>query len=355
MAENGPIEEIAKIVSEKILNKFGWEQVGPYDQDFPCRKEERHKPEGKDQQHTHPVDVVWMYKDPYLNKNIYFSTDLKSYSKDSINVPKIEGALSSLCKTVDCARNSDYWNSKYNIKSGASEVRGLLFVYNHDNKSKKDFYEFFYPKKPKGATRKPRSVSLDKLGVVKGQQIHIIDPKVINYMMTIVSDMNEMIAEMKFPRKEYGFFYPQLTYHKVSVSEKYLPAAIEMITAPYLIVNHGPVVEYDPAGSKEEKFEGGFVVYYNRAGDNDLEFLYLLDTLSRYQILNGRNKIRVRVACETKSPTIRSNFKRAIDKYAHDWGYDEESRKSLDSIELSLIPLSKEFYLKDDIGWREGK
>lgn len=42
MAENGPREEIAKVVSSDLLSIFKWEQYGPYDQDFPCRKQDKH-------------------------------------------------------------------------------------------------------------------------------------------------------------------------------------------------------------------------------------------------------------------------------------------------------------------------
>lgn len=34
MAENGPIEELAKIVSSKIFERFKWKISGPCDQDF---------------------------------------------------------------------------------------------------------------------------------------------------------------------------------------------------------------------------------------------------------------------------------------------------------------------------------
>ncbi|MDZ6214156.1 hypothetical protein U4M06_24795, partial [Klebsiella pneumoniae] len=85
MAENGPIEELAKIVSSKIFERFKWSISGPCDQDFGCIDEGNHKPLDKKQAHTHPVDVVFSYKDPYLNKTILLNTDLKSYSNGYIN------------------------------------------------------------------------------------------------------------------------------------------------------------------------------------------------------------------------------------------------------------------------------
>lgn len=169
MAENGPREEIAKIVSSNLLSIFKWEQYGPYDQDFPCRKQDKHVDKPKDQDHTHPVDVVFGYKDPYSNKNVLFNTDLKSYGKSSINSTKIEDALISLARTIDCAENSTYWRDKYLIPTGDFEVRGLLFVYNHDNEFQKGFIDLFHPPKreigQKG--RAPKTVQLSKIPVPK--------------------------------------------------------------------------------------------------------------------------------------------------------------------------------------------
>ncbi len=154
MAENGPREEIAKVVSSDLLSIFKWEQYGPYDQDFPCRKQDKHLDKEKKQKHTHPVDVVFGYKDPYSNKNVLFNTDLKSYGKGSISPTKIEEALTSLAKTIDCAENSSHWQAKYLIPAGDFEVRGLLFVYNHDNQYQKGFYDFFLSAKARERSKR---------------------------------------------------------------------------------------------------------------------------------------------------------------------------------------------------------
>lgn len=353
MAENGPIEELAKIISNKIFEKFLWKKVGPCDQDFPCQKEDKHKPANKTQDHTHPVDVVFSYKDPYLNKNIYLNTDLKSYKKGSINPKKIEEALSSLANTIDCARHSDDWQEKYNTEVGANEIRGLLFVFNHDNDFSHNFYEYFHPKKPDGAKRRPASVNMDKISIQPNQQIHIIEPKIINYLMSIIADMNEMIAEGTFPQgKRYGFFYPQLTYHKVLVNDNYLPATIELLTAPFLIIKHDKVIDIDyDTQTQTVKYPNGYVVYYNRNGASELEFMYLFDLLSSYQILNLENNIRVRVASKDRSESIRSSFNRALEKYAHEWGFDDTAKQKLSKIELHLVPIEKEFYSTQEISW----
>jgi hypothetical protein len=352
MAENGPIEEVAKVVSSKLFERFKWNQYGPYDQDFPCRKESEHKPEGKKQKHTHPVDVVFSYKDPYLNKTIYLNTDLKSYAKSSINVAMVETALSSLADTIDCAQNSPHWQEKYHVSESNFEVRGMLFVYNHDNLSKKEFHDLFYPPKPKANKRRPASVKLDKIKLTKNKQIHIIEPRLIDYMMTLVADMNELVSESKFPIDDYGFYYPQLTYHKVTNTKQNLPATVELLASPFLIIKHGNVEVYSKSKKAlEVVYSEGFIVYYNRDGSNDLEFLYLLDTLSKFQILDGTNRIQIRVAHPKRDKSIKTNFRRAIEKYAHDWGYDDEAKEYLNQIQFATVPLTKEFYCTEEISW----
>ncbi|MGM8394255.1 hypothetical protein [Enterobacter hormaechei] len=351
MAENGPREDLAKLVASKLLSRFKWQQYGPIDQDFPCINEDEHKPEDKAQAHTHPVDVVFHYKDPYLNKTIYLNTDLKSYAAGSLSPKMIENSLNSLGKTINCAKRSKEWAKKYSTQPGLSEVRGLLFVYNHDNDFKHNFNDFFYPPKPdKG--RRATAVNLENIKLTTGQQIHIIEPRTITYLMSVVGDMNELIAECKFPRNEYGFFYPQLTYHKVLNAEEYLPATIETLTSPFMILKHGAVKEYDSSKDKlVEVYPDGYVVYYNGKTNSDLEFYYLLDLLSNYQILNAKNKIRIRVASIDKDESLNSHFVRAREKYAMDWGYDEDMKKYLDSIEIFSVSIQKEFYSSEERSW----
>lgn len=168
--------------------------------------------------------------------------------------------------------------------------------------------------------------------------------------MTIVSDINDMIRHSTFPKTEFGFYYPELTFHKVVSSEKYLPATIEMLSSPFIIIKHDEV--YDIVGGKiKSVYDPGYVVYYNRDANTDNEFLYLLDLLSKYQLLNAENKIRLKVPHTGTSGSARSHFNRALEKYAHEWGYDEEMKKRLD-IKLELIPYKIEFYNSEDIGWK---
>ncbi|ECP5675445.1 hypothetical protein FUA07_20105, partial [Salmonella enterica] len=264
---------------------------------------------------------------------------------------KIESALESLAKTIECARYSPEWSEKYNFSQIDCEVRGLLFVFNHDNQLQHDFYEFFNPPKPaKG--RRDKAVNLEKIPLSAGQQIHIIDPFLINYMLAITNDMNDLIAKKEFPDEEYGFYYPQLTFHKVAVTEKYLPATIEVLSSPFMIIKHGAVYKFNRSkGIEEEVYPEGFVVYYNKKGNSDNEFFYLLDILSNYQILDGINKIRIRLAYREKDERILSHFQRGVEKYAHEYGLDEEAKKRLEDLDVKVVSTVKEFFSAEVISW----
>lgn len=96
---------------------------------------------------------------------------------------------------------------------------------------------------------------------------------------------------------------------------------LSFLTAPFLIIKHDKVIDIDyDTQSRTDKYPNGYVVYYNRNGASELEFMYLFDLLSSYQILNLENNIRIRVASKDRSDSIRSSFNRALEKYAHEWG-----------------------------------
>ena len=182
--------------------------------------------------------------------------------------------------------------------------------------------------------------------------IHVVEPRTIAYMTTIVADAQRLHTEGTFPSTNYYFFYPDLKLHKARGDKYSHPATIEMICGPFLIVEHAEITKYDEV-SKETNvtYQPGFVIFYNRPGNSHLEFMYLFDVLSSYQILDGSNKLRIRVAHHSPNKNIRSNFNRAIDMYIHDWGFDDYKRGYLESIEFELIEIQKSSFSQVEIGW----
>ena len=342
--ETSNIQEMANLVSDRLFRWFKWDKVELMDENFDCVKVESHS--NKKESHTHPVDIVFKYLDPYLNKQIYLNTDLKSYKKKSITPNSLRDSLKSLAYTIDCARASQEWQSRYIHDEMDYEIRGMLFVYNHDGDYDKKFYDVITP--PKGSTAK--GIRTDNLPIAKGQQIHLVEPLLINYMSTITSDMSRLHHEGTFPQSSYEFFYPELLLHRTHGNQASNPATIEALSSPYLIIYHNDVEKFnEKTRSTEKTFDEGYLIYFNRPGKNAKEFVYLFDSLSKYQILNDKHKIRIRVAHHSPDKNISSHFKAAINIYASDWNFDEYKLKHLENIEFGLVEITKDCFSSTEV------
>jgi hypothetical protein len=343
--ETGPTAEIAAKISNNIMKWFKWERLGPRDRNFDCVKSQKHARANKTQKHTHPTDVVFKYIDPYLGQVILLNTDLKSYSKSSIAKPNVRGALRSLAQTVECARVSQEWKERYDLDGGA-EIRGMLFVYNHDAEFDESFERFLVP--PKSQSKDPEDADVSGIPLVAGQYIHLMEPRTIVYLQMIVLDMAVLVRDQTFPTKDYFFFYPDQKLHKAHLEPYARPATVEMLCGPYLVIGHDYVQHGDT-----RTFGAGYVIYYNRPGETHLEFMYLFDVLSGYQILDGENQIRIRVAHHAPHQQIRSNFIRAKQHYIRDWGGDDYLSSKLDAIDFEVLDVIKTAFSKTQLGWEQ--
>lgn len=348
MSETENIGKMAELVSEKLLSFFKWEITGPYNTNFSCIKPADHSTKEK---HTHPVDVVFHYLDPYTGKRVFLNTDLKSYSSGSLQITKVRDALKSLAKTIDCANLSGQWNERFTAPfSGPKEIRGLLFTYNHTGDFDRDFYNRFFYKK---STDKKQIIDPYALPVKKNQLLHIVEPLQIVYLNTLMMDLQELVVKRQFPMFDEGkhfFFYPELYLHKTHFNKYERAASIELLSAPFLIIGHDEIFN-----SKGELASApGFVIYYNGIGEAVDEFVYLLDTLSKNQILDSSAVIKIRCTNFERSPDIRARFAAAISKYAGDWAFDDHKFARLAEIEKNFETVTqvKELLTDIDVGWR---
>jgi len=341
--ETEKIAKLAELVSSDIFSFFRWKKVGPSNLNFTCVKKDTHAPQKTKTEHTHPADVVFQYSDPYLNKSIYLHTDLKSYAVGSIRMPEIKKALKSLGKTIDCARVSPEWHTRYHLaKRDKFEIRGMLFVYNHDDEYDKNFYDHF------------NDYNGESLHIKDSQQVHIVEPSLINYLNTLLVDINTLKAAGTFPRENYTFYYPDLILHKANGEYWERAATAELIASPYLIIHHKEVKTLcEKTYEAVESYGEGFLIYYRRDGSSEIEFRYLFDALSRFQILNANKdyKIRIRVSNRYHHTSILSNFNAAINSYVSEWGEDEQRMRKLQAIELHVVNHVIPNYKPEAIGW----
>ncbi len=349
--ETEAIARMADFVSAEIFEWFRWKRVKLPNQNFNCVKQDEHAAQKKGQ-HTHPVDAVFYYHDPYLNRNVYLNTDLKSYAAGSITPDSMFKALKSLAKTIDCAQLSQEWSERYILNHEPYEIRGMLFVYNHDANYDKTFYETLLSPVKKRRDKEPSPVNIEDLPIPAGQVIHVFEPKLISYLSTITLDASDLHRKGEFPEKDFEFFYPELRLAKTSGEKSSRPATAEMLAGPYLIIKHGQVLKYDEAAkSVVTRYGEGYVIYYNRDGSTAEEFVYLLDILSGFQILDGGHKIRLRLISAEPGTDPRSQFLRAITLYAQEWNFDEYRLNRLNEIEFELVEFHQYSFSKTNIGW----
>ncbi|MEC7125148.1 MAG: hypothetical protein VXW16_04695 [Bacteroidota bacterium] len=395
MAETSNISRVANLVSEKIFKFFRWEQLRPNDENFTCclqsehfipRKKRAKKSDaaaidtGDESDHTeddvadlevdsvvespadiavvkkltHPTDVCFKYYDPYLGKYVYLLTDLKSYAAGSIDTGVVRKALTSLVKSVGCARVSEQWQQRYDVK-GKFEIHGLLFVYNHDNSFSKDFYNYFSLWDSQH-TKSAKPIHTSSLKIKKSEKMLIADPSFIQKMLTIVNDIEHLRANHKFPMgmKSYRFFYPQKQKARVNLdaNEELTPATFEMMVSAYFIVEHDAVKQIcEDSGIAKEVKGTGYVVYYKEAGKTAQEFVYLLDALSSYNLLRQDYHIMVRCVSDEKDGSLMSNFKAAKDLYIKTWDLNSTSQEILNSIDFSRVPSVVMDFCSVDLGW----
>lgn len=337
MSENANTSLIANKVSNDIFKIFHWELYAQNDADFECVLK-AHKNENGVSKKTHPGDVIFHYFDPYLKKTIYLHTDLKSYKKSNIRKEKIRDALHSLAMTVECAHISASWRERFFAAEGRNyEVRGLLFVVNHDNKATLRFGELL------------RGISKVNLPIGKSQILHVLGPTEISRLYSIATDIKLRIQD-KEVSSLYRFFYPDLIlWKRHSPDDQRIGATIEMLMAPYFILTHAAV--QNESGVEVQR--PGSLVYYARPGETVEEFVYLLDCLSRYQLINSKEQIRIRSSHPERSSMMKNNFDKAKRKYCQMWGFDGDRELEVMSISIDGIQQTVPNYVPEEIGWRE--
>ncbi|HDL8518520.1 TPA: hypothetical protein PXS10_001076, partial [Yersinia enterocolitica] len=254
--ENSAIQRVASKISDEIFSVFKWKRTKREDMNWDCGLEHHNKK-------THPSDVVFYYTDPYEEEIVYLNTDLKSYGEKSIAKGGVEGALQTLSLAVECANSSMVWRKKYlDDETLPYNVKGLLFLYNHDHLYHKDFYKDIMSK-----------VDLSDFSFTENHKLYLLDPHKIADIINISFDITNLIGRGKLPnKKEFSYYYPDLSLTRLKHTiDNNTAATVELLTSPYIIIKHNQF-EYDG-----EKKDDGYVIYYNQPGNNEDEFVYFFD------------------------------------------------------------------------------
>lgn len=302
MSETKHIAAMATKVADELFDIFKWKRKVVDDHSWDCVTPEEHA--GKK---DHPSDCVFYYRDPYDNEMKYVNTDLKSYAKGSITKAQIRNAVYSLSYATNCASYNPNWRNLFKPEDSHTVV-GMLFVYNHCATYNGDFDKI---------VRELSSQTKDdpKVNYLDGNaQIYIMSPSRVVELNSIANDIQVMIGKEHLPTKEqFCFFHPNEILNKNHFDKDYSePATLEVLFSPWIILKH--------AAAKQT--EDGYVIYYMKDGNEIDEFVYLLDALSYYQILNDKGSVRIKLVKNNKNGVL--NLREAVSLYFKKLGYDDD-------------------------------
>jgi len=307
MSETANIAKMAELVSNNLFSAFKWQRKIARDHSWDCVTSEEHG--GKD---SHPSDCVFYYRDPYDNQMKYVNTDLKSFAKSSIKKEKIRKAMHSLSYATNCAQYNENWQNLFKPEASHA-IKGMLFTYNHCGTYNGDFDEILKDINESNQDN-------PKVNHLEGHsQIYVMSPYKITELNSIAKDLKVMTGEGLLPKSDkYCFFHPSEILNKNHSNQDYSePATLEVLFSSWIIVKH----------DKADNTKAGYVIYYMEEGETVEEFIYLLDALSYYQILNDKGSVNIKLVKRTQNGAL--NLQEAIGRYFGNIGYSEQQINGL--------------------------
>lgn len=315
--ETKNIDEIAGIISSRVFDELRWDSKKTNDISWNCCMRS-HLTESQLKAKTppkkkHPTDVVFSYQDPYTDVVQYIQTDLKSYSKSTLEkYGAILKTIRSLSQQVECASRSPEWKKMFlDDKDRQFLVHGMLFIYNHDNEYDKELYE------------KISSVATLEYNLPEKSMMAVFDPKLIRFLLDVTENIEkrraytdkvsqqENILWQKIPDyDECSFFYPD-KHNKIATKGKSLPATIEMITSGLLFYSYEHNFVRDDDGQRLS--HRVLNIFWQEEVDSESHFIFILEYMFNYQLLNQFDRILI---ITPFSSTSGNHLDEAIKSYA---------------------------------------
>lgn len=363
MAETIRVAELANLITSDIAEFLKWKIHPQNDLNHECLMPEAHfKDADSDDSKTHPTDVVIYYIDPFENKTIYLNTDLKSYAKKSINYSNTKDWLISITNGTTCGNVNSEWKKTYDV-TGNYEIRGLLFVYNHDGNFDKPFYDFIhdYPfHTPHTTKRAPSRFHLKDLKVPQHITLHIIEPQLIDNILSIKFDLDSLRNKHKVPGSKnsvpINFYYPNRQMSKNLLKPEECPATIELINGPFFIMNFEKFsyFEENPDNPEGQPLRitknGGNIIYYREEGSTVEEFIFLIETLMTLELIGEKTNTYIRHCSRNINRTAKSNFDAAIKQYCQMWDYSDSMKEIFQKqVEYEKVTIVQKVFCTQEI------
>ena len=326
MSETNNIATMATKISSEIFTVFGWQRVGPQDTNWECVNEGHEKK-------THPSDAVFWYDEPYRDERLYINVDLKSYSAQTVEKSDLAKAVRSMALSVECANQSNDWQKRFAAEGFNRSVAGMLFIYNHDAEYDGDFQ------------RKIENVDEKSFNLASKLKMYIVGPPVIAYLRTVANDINVLRGTEEMPKaSECKFYYPDLVEVRAR-SNSLAAATVEMLTGPWQIMRY--------RNEKQGASWDEVLMYYRGEGESVDEFMYLIDYLFRFQLLEDNARIRLRLPRgKAEAP---ATFERASERYANHFAISRDIQKRLKQISCEIVPNVVTKFSEIELGMRHGE
>lgn len=323
MSETENISKMAELLATAIFKELKWNQEAPLNTNFSCVSPESH---GKK---THPADVVYWYQDPYKGSKVYVLTDLKSYARRSITADSVKNSINNLALSVECAKISDEWRSRFITGAENTDVVGMLFIFNHDKGWDTEFSKFLskmydeYPRVPSGV------------------KLYILGPQDIWYINNIIFDIRTLRGDGELPAiSDCSFLYPDLSRSMVVQNDWGCAATLECLKAPWQIIKY-----------RKDDSSLHLLIYYRGTGDTVQEFIYLIDKLVHFQWIAMCASIRLRAPYTSQNAA--ATFALAVKEYAEPLDEAHKINEKLMKLRLETIQTVIPNYSEIEIGMGE--
>jgi len=295
--------KMADLLANDLFGEFLWERVGPANQNWDCADPAHKKA-------THPSDVVFYYDEPYNVTRRYITADLKSYALGSITPFAVNAAAMKLATSLACSERSQSFGNKYFHPSVTPKVSGMLFIYNHDGQ----IADHEFPAR--------LAIDCEAVAIPTGSKLAVFGPTDIFWLNNVARDIVQMRGKGQLPGKERcKFYYPNLVRHPNLQPSKARAATLEMLTSPWIVLE-----SQITQGSTSK----GYVIYCRSKGEKPQEFVFLLDYIQRFQLLEEGSTVTVKLI--DQDPHAKANWGKAVDEYLDAQRGAEDLRSSLERI-----------------------
>ncbi|MDQ0020735.1 hypothetical protein [[Curtobacterium] plantarum] len=334
--ETKNIDEIAGIISSRIFDELGWKVQETTDISWDCCLRSHLSSKqllSETPKKTHPTDVVFKYKDPYSDETQYIQTDLKSYCASTLDgTQSILRTIRSLSQQVACAPRSPEWRRLF-VDNGNEkyQVNGLLFIYNHDNKYDSDLLV------------KLSGAATAVYDFPEKSMISVFDPTMIRFLLDVTENIEtrryitdkvsqeKNILWQKIPeRNACSYFYPD-KHNKIATKGEILPATMEMITSGMIFYSYEhDYIRNDDGDRLKNKVLN---IFWKENVDSSSHFVFLLEYIFNYQLLNQFDKIFVITPFSIHAST---HLQSAINEYMGIYSFTQSHIETLKSKIFSI-------------------